>query len=79
MPLGAPYQLFEERTQRFDIRVSKIFHIRQRIRLQLNLDSYNVLNSDAIRSVNSGFDARWRQPNSLIDPRHVQIGGQVSF
>jgi hypothetical protein len=78
VPLVAPFTLFEGRTQRLDVRVSKIFRVR-RVRLQLNLDSYNVLNSDAIRSVNSTFDARWRQPNAIIDPRHVQIGGQISF
>jgi hypothetical protein len=78
VPLVAPFLLFEDRIQRLDIRLSKIIRIR-RVRVQLNLDSYNALNSDAIRSVNSTFDVRWRQPNSIIDPRHVQLGGQISF
>jgi hypothetical protein len=78
VPLVAPFTLFEDRTTRLDLRVSKIFRI-NRMRLQLNLDAYNALNSDAIRSVNSTFDARWRQPNSIIDARHVQFGGQLTF
>jgi hypothetical protein len=78
VPLVAPYTFFEDRTTRLDLRLSKVFQI-NRIRLQVNLDSYNALNTDAIRSINSTFNARWREPNSIIDPRHIQIGGQLSF
>ena len=48
-------------------------------RLQLNLDAYNALNSSSILSVNSTYDARWRQPNSVIDPRLFQVSGQISL
>ena len=78
MPLVAPNTLFDGRMSRLDLRVSKIFK-RGRTRLQINLDAYNALNDSAILSVNSTFDARWRQPNSVIDPRLLQIGGQLSF
>lgn len=60
------------------MRVSKILR-RGRTRLQLNLDAYNALNSSSILTVNSTYDARWRQPNSVIDPRLLQISGQLSF
>ncbi len=50
-----------------------------RYRLQVNLDAYNALNSSSILSVNSTYDARWRQPNSVIDPRLFQVSGQISF
>jgi hypothetical protein len=78
VPLVAPQTLFEARITRLDLRLSKIFQI-QRVRLQLNLDAYNALNAGSIISVNSDFDSRWRQPDSIIDPRHIQIGGQISF
>jgi hypothetical protein len=78
VPLVAPQTLFENRISRLDLRLSKIFQI-NRVRLQLNLDAYNTLNAGSIVSVNSDFDSRWRQPDSVIDPRHVQIGGQISF
>jgi hypothetical protein len=78
IPLVAPNTLYEGRTTRLDVRVSKTFRF-DRVRLQVNLDSYNALNSDAIRTVNSTLNARWREPNSVIDPRHVQLGGQISF
>jgi hypothetical protein len=78
VPLVAPNTLFEGRTTRLDMRVSKIFKMTH-YRLQLNLDAYNALNSSAILSVNSTFDARWRQPNAVLDPRLLQISGQLSF
>jgi hypothetical protein len=78
VPLVAPQTYFEPRITRVDLRVSKIFQIR-RVRLQLNLDAYNALNTGDIISINSTFDSRWRQPDSVIDPRHIQLGGQISF
>ncbi len=78
VPLVAPNVLFEDRTTRLDLRVSKIFNMGT-YRLQVNLDAYNALNSSSILSVNSTYDARWRQPNSVIDPRLFQVSGQISF
>jgi hypothetical protein len=78
VPLVAPNTLYEDRTTRLDLRLSKIFQI-NRVRLQLNLDAYNALNSDAIRGVNDTYASRWLLPTSIIDPRHIQVGGQISF
>jgi hypothetical protein len=78
VPLVAPNTFFEKRTNRLDLRLSKIFNLGER-RLQLNLDAYNVLNSSAILTINSTFDARWLQPNTIMDPRLIQISGQLSF
>jgi hypothetical protein len=78
VPLVAPNTLFEDRIARVDLRVSKIFNFGT-YRLQVNLDAYNALNSSSILSVNSTYDARWRQPNSVIDPRLFQVSGQISF
>ncbi|MBM3771943.1 MAG: TonB-dependent receptor [Acidimicrobiia bacterium] len=76
--LVAPKTLFEDRISRLDLRLSKSFKI-QRYRLQLNLDAYNALNSNAIRAVNSVYGSAWRTPLQILDPRLVQVGGQVSF
>jgi carboxypeptidase family protein len=78
VPLVEPNTLFDGRTTRLDLRVSKILRYGTK-RLQINLDAYNALNSSAILSVNSTFDARWRQPNSVIDPRLLQVSGQLSW
>jgi hypothetical protein len=48
-------------------------------RLQINLDAYNALNGSGILTINNTFNARWRQPNAVIDPRLFQISGQYTF
>ncbi|MEQ1911070.1 MAG: TonB-dependent receptor [Vicinamibacterales bacterium] len=79
VPLVAPFTFFEARINRLDLRVSKKFNVGGRRRLQVNLDAYNALNSSAITTINSTFDSRWRQPNTVIDPRLFQFSGELSF
>lgn len=79
VPLVAPNTFFEGRINRLDLRVSKIFRLGTKRRLQLNLDAYNALNSSAITAINSTFDARWLQPNTVIDPRLFQFSGEFTF
>jgi hypothetical protein len=76
--LVAPQTLFEDRISRLDLRLSKIFKF-NRYRFQINLDAYNALNSNAIRAVNSVYGTGWRTPLQILDPRLVEIGGQISF
>jgi hypothetical protein len=78
VPLVVPQTIFEPRITRLDLRLSKIFNVR-RFRFQINLDAYNALNSNSVRAVNNAFGAHWRQPLSILDPRLIQIGGQLSF
>ena len=78
VPLVAPQTLFEDRISRLDFRLSKIINYR-RLRFQINLDAYNLMNTSDIRTVNSSYGGRWGYPNSIIDPRLVQIGGQIDF
>ena len=79
VPLVAPNTFFEDRINRVDLRISKKFRMGGSRRLQLNLDAYNALNSSAIKTINSTYDARWRQPNTVIDPRLFQVSGEFSF
>jgi len=79
LPLIVPNTLFENRVSRLDLRLSKVFQLAPRRRLQINLDAYNALNSSGILTVNNTFDARWRQPTSILDPRLFQISGNYSF
>ena len=78
MPLVAPQTLFEDRISRLDFRISKIINY-GRLRFQINLDAYNLMNTSDVRGVNSSYGPRWRAPNYIIDPRLVQIGGQIDF
>ena len=79
VPLVRPQTLFENRITRLDLRLSKAFSLNNRYKFQLNLDAYNALNANSVRSVNSAFGTRWLTPNQILDPRLIQFGGQVSF
>ena len=78
-PLIEPQTLFEGRTSRLDLRVSKRVAVWSNLRLQLNLDGYNALNSSSILLSNNTFGAQWRRPNTIIDPRIVQFSGSLTF
>ena len=79
VPLIEPGTQFEDRTTRLDLRVTKMLSVSPRLRLQLNLDLYNALNSSDILSITTTFGPRWRQPTQILDPRIVQFSGQLLF
>ena len=51
----------------------------KKLRVQANLDADSVLNSGGIRSIISQFGPRWRNASQVLDPRLIQLGGQISF
>jgi hypothetical protein len=71
--------LFEGRIARLDLRLTKIFQLGPRVRLQANLDAYNALNGSAALGVITPFGPSWLKPTSILDPRIIQFGGQLSF
>jgi outer membrane receptor protein involved in Fe transport len=78
VPIIEPQTMFEDRISRLDTRIGKIFRF-GRVRVQANLDAYNVLNSSAVRAVNTSYGSAWLTPTQILDPRILQISGQVSF
>ena len=78
VPIVAPSTLFEDRITRLDFRASKIINY-NRFRFQINFDAYNLMNTSSIRTVNSTYGSRWGYPNSIIDPRILEFGGQIDF
>jgi hypothetical protein len=79
VPLIAPQTMFEGRIRRLDMRVTKIFKLTPRVRLQANLDAYNSLNSSAIQSLITAFGPSWLSPATILDARIFQLSGQLSF
>jgi hypothetical protein len=78
VPLVQPETLFEPRIARLDLRLSKVFKF-NRYRAQLNLDAYNSLDANSIRSENSTYGANWRVPTQILDPRIFELGFQLNF
>jgi Carboxypeptidase regulatory-like domain len=79
LPLVAPNTMFERRIRRADLRLTKIFNLGPKARLQANLDAYNAFNSNAVQTVNTTYGTNWLQPLQVLDPRILQISGQLSF
>ena len=79
VPLIAPGTLREPRVTRLDMRITKIFDLSPRMRLQGNLDIYNALNSSSILTIGTAYGSRWRQPTAIVDPRIFQLSAQVTF
>jgi hypothetical protein len=79
VPLVMPQTLFEGRIRRLDLRLTKVFKLSNRVRLQANLDAYNALNSSAIQSLQTTFGPNWLSPVTILDPRILQVGGQLTF
>jgi hypothetical protein len=66
-----------ERLNQFDLRVGKILRFGG-TRTSLNLDVYNLLNSDSILAENSNYGA-WRTPTQIIIARFAKISATFDF
>jgi hypothetical protein len=75
--LVTPGILYGERLNELDLRVAKTWRIRRNT-VRANLDIYNVLNGNAVRSVNASY-AAWLMPTAILDPRLFKISGQFDF
>jgi len=81
VPLVAPQTLFEPRRSILDLRFSRIFDLPDGLRLQANLDVYNLLNDAAILNVNGNYGSGWRRPvvRGIAAPRLFQLSARVTF
>ena len=78
VPMVGADELYGGRISRLDIRASKVINY-GRLRLQINFDAYNLMNTSDIRSITGSYGSRWGYPNTIIDPRLLQFGGQIDF
>ena len=79
VPLVMPGSMYDHRIRRLDVRVTKQLRLTSRLRLQGNLDVYNVFNGGSAVQVNSAFGPQWRQPTEVQDPRILQFSAQLNF
>ena len=89
IPLIDRQTMFGGRKNQLDLRVSKLMRFGTRLRLQANVDVFNVLNSSDIQVFNNTYSRtnnRWLQPvtdanvgGAIVDGRFVEFGGKLTF
>ena len=73
-----PLSVFGPRINQFDLRGTKIFRL-DNLRLQANVDAYNLFNSNTPVTLFGTYNARWGQPTQVLDGRLVKFSLQVDF
>jgi outer membrane receptor protein involved in Fe transport len=79
IPLVKPYSLFGPRISQIDLRVSKLLRFSDSRRVQLNMDFYNLFNSNTPVTIFGTYNARWGQPTQVLDGRLIKFSTQVDF
>ena len=79
VPLIVPQTQFEDRYTRLDLRVGKRVQLNDRVRLQANLNLYNIFNGSAIQVENLTFGPLWLQPSLIEDGRMIQFSAMLTF
>jgi hypothetical protein len=85
VPLIAPQTQFEGRRTQIDLRLTKLVRLGPKMRLQGNLDVYNVLNASPILLINNTYGPQWRRPiadlntSAVLPARLIELSGQLSF
>jgi len=79
VPLIAPQTMFDDRLTRLDLRIGKRIMLSQRMRLQANVNVYNVFNGSASSVLNVNYGPLWLQPSLLQDGRMLQFSGNLTF
>jgi hypothetical protein len=79
VPLIVPQTMFEDRLSRLDVRFGKRLALTERLRLQANVNVYNVFNGSAISILNANYGSQWRLPSLVQDGRMVQFSGTLTF
>jgi hypothetical protein len=79
IPLIVPQTMFDDRLSRLDFRLAKRIALTQRLRLQANVNVYNVFNGSASSTLNTNYGPLWLQPSLLQDGRMVQFSATMTF
>ena len=76
--VAQPGTMWGDRLNQMDLRLSKILRFGT-TRLDLNVDFYNALNSDAILAQQNAYGATWQNALGVIQPRFVKFGARWDF
>ena len=72
-----PGSMYGDRLNQLDVRLSKLLRWGAR-RTSINLDIYNLMNSNAVQTESNVYST-WRRPQSILVPRFAKFGVQFDF
>jgi hypothetical protein len=75
--LVPPGTMYGQRLNQLDVRFAKVFKL-DRFKPAINLDLYNALNGNAVRTQNNAFSS-WQTPTAILDARIIKISLQLDF
>jgi hypothetical protein len=77
-----PGAMYVERLNQLDFRIGKVLRFGTKTRTSVNLDLYNALNADTIRTVNNAYGswlAGGPRPTALLLARFAKISATIDF
>jgi hypothetical protein len=78
VPLIKPGTLYAANSKQLDVRFTKRFRL-DRVRLEANLDIFNITNGSGVQVHNNNFGSGWLGPRNLQLPRYLMFSTQVNF
>ena len=78
VPLVSAGVLYGESMTQVDLRLAKTVRV-SRVRLQPQVDFYNLLNANNILGYNNTYGPAWQRPTSIMQGRIVKLGAQVDW
>jgi hypothetical protein len=78
VPLLKPGTKYLPRWNQIDVRLAKKFQLRQ-VRMQAQLDIFNILNSSSVLSVTETFGPSLDRPTAILQGRLFAMGAQFTF
>jgi hypothetical protein len=78
-----PGQLFGERHNQVDLRLSKIFRFAEHGKLSANMDIFNLFNRSTVIIQNDSYSATnqalWQTPQQILTARLIKFSAQFDF
>ena len=69
----------EPRLQQLDLRFSRLFRMPNGGTIQPQIDLFNVFNADSVLGITTRLGPRYNVPSSVLDPRVIKFGVNMSF
>jgi len=74
-----PGTFYGDRINQLDFRVGRRWKLGTKETVNVGVDIYNILNSNAVNLYNQVFGASWLAPQSILTARFAKVSAQLNF